>query len=64
MKHLHSIIMTLAWLCITAFLLPPLPAGADVVILTGKQAVIKARPPFIHDKERFISALETKRPVE
>lgn len=29
-----------------------------------KQAVIKARPPFIQDKERFISALEAKRPGE
>jgi hypothetical protein len=29
-----------------------------------KHAVIKARPPFIQDKERFISALEAKRPGE
>jgi hypothetical protein len=29
-----------------------------------KQAVIKARPPFIQDKERFISALEARRPGE
>lgn len=31
---------------------------------TQKQAIIRARPQFIHDKERFISALETKRPGE
>jgi hypothetical protein len=29
-----------------------------------KQAIIRARPQFIHDKEQFISKVETKRPGE
>ncbi len=37
MKHLHIMIMTLAWLCCIAALLLPFPAGADVVILKSGQ---------------------------
>lgn len=37
MKNLHIIMTILAWLCITAFLLLPLPAAADVVILKNGQ---------------------------